>query len=111
MTDEQDERIQGVDVEELNDVLEAISYPITVDEFVAEYGDQEIERTNADPISIEELFGDIGEDTYESPDEIRQMVLNLMPRESVGRPQYSDRGGSHPVESSEAEQLDQDESV
>lgn len=111
MADQPDERIQGVDTEDLNAVLEDVSYPITVDELIEQRGEREIERTNAEPITIRELFEPMGGDTFESTDEVRQMVLTLMPRESVGRPQYSDRGGSHPVESSEAERQDQDESV
>lgn len=111
MPNEQDDRIQGVDVEDLNDLLESLDYPITVDELIDRYGDREIDRTNAEPITLEALFDQAGEDRYESPDEVRQMVLTLMPRDSVGRAGYSDRGGSHPVETSDAEEMDQDESM
>lgn len=111
MSDEQGERIQGVDMEDLDSILEELSYPITVGELIEEYGDQEIERTNADPITVRELFDQMGDDTFDEPDEVRQMVLSLMPRESVGRPGYSDRGGSHPEETSEANQLNGDDSV
>lgn len=111
MPPEKDDHVQGVDVDDVQAVLDEISFPITVAELIDRHGDREIERTNAEPISIRALFDGIGDDTYESSDEFQQMVLNLMPRDSVGREEYSDRGGSHPVETREADRQDPDESV
>lgn len=85
---------EGVDFTDLEPVLEDLSYPITKEEFVEEHGDHSIERTSADPITVREVFEGTGEDTFESGREIRQAVLNLMPRDAVGREGYSDRGGS-----------------
>lgn len=101
------DREEGVDFTDLDPVLEDISYPITMDEFVAEHGDHSIERTNAEPITVEELFEGMGDDTYESPEEVRQSILTFMPRDSVGRQRYSDRGD--PGETPEID--DPDESV
>lgn len=111
MTGDDTDREQGVDFASIDPVLEDLSYPITVDELVDEHGDRTIERTNADPISIGELFASTGEDTFESPQEIRQGLLTLMPADSVGRQDYSDRGGSHPEETEAAERIGEDESV
>lgn len=111
MSGDDTEREQGVDFTSVDPVLEDVSYPITVDELVAEYGDRTIERTNAEPITIRELFESTGEDTFESPEEIRQSILNLMPQESVGREEYSDRGGSTTEETDEADGGDEDESL
>lgn len=104
--DDDTDREQGVDFTSIDPVLEDISYPITVDELVEEHGDQTVERTNADPITIRELFGELGDDSYESAEEVRQMMLNMMPRDSVGRANYSDRGGAAPTETEEAEEVD-----
>lgn len=86
------DREEGVDFTDLNPVLEDLSYPVTKEAFVADHGDHTIERTNAEPITVRELLGEMGEDTYESPEEVRQSILNVMPRDSVGRARYSDRG-------------------
>ena len=93
MTEEPADSEEGVDFTDLNPVLDDLSYPITKEEFVEEHGDHSIERTSADPITVREVFEETGEDTFESGDEVRQAVLNLMPRGAVGREGYSDRGG------------------
>lgn len=98
------DREEGVDFTDFNPVLEEISYPISETELVEEHGDHTIERTNADPITVEDLFEGTGEQTFEGPEEVKQSVLNLMPRDSVGQARYSDRGGATP------EPLDDDES-
>ncbi|WP_324662352.1 DUF5789 family protein [Haloarcula sediminis] len=96
-------RVEGVDFTSINPVLEDVSYPISTEELVDQHGDREIERTNADAVTVEELFGYI-DDTFDSDESVRQMVLSQMPRDSEGRTNYSDRGGSTPVETEAAEE-------
>ena len=91
-------REEGVDFTAIDPVLETVSYPLTKEAFVADFGEANVERTNAGPITIGELFAGTGDDEFESPDDVRQAILALMPRESVGRQRYSDRGGSGPKE-------------
>ena len=110
MSGERTDREEGVDFTDIEPILSEISYPTTKDEFVAAHGDESVERTNADPIQVRELFDGTGEDTFESQTEIRQSILNLMPRESVGRQRYSDRGGSIPEEIPDDE-METDESL
>ncbi len=105
------DRVEGVDFTNMNPVFESVSYPISGNELVAQHGERRIERTNAEPITLQELFDPMGEDTFETTDDIRQMILTLMPRESVGRENYSDRGGAHPIETARADRLNDDESV
>lgn len=90
------DREEGVEFTDIQPVLERVSYPVTKDEFVSTFGDHRIGRTNAESIAIEDLFDRTGKDQFDSPTEIRQSILNLMPRESVGRQRYSDRGGATP---------------
>jgi hypothetical protein len=92
MEDTEADRVEGVDFTDVGPLLEEIPYPITTEELVAEYGDRSIQRTNAGPITIRELFEPMGEDTSNSVDELRQSILTLMPKDSVGRQRYSDRG-------------------
>lgn len=101
------DREEGVDFTDLDPVLEDLAYPIDKAEFVAGHGDHSIERTNAEPITVRELFEGTGDDTFESAEGVRKAILNLMPRESVGREQYSDRGD--PPDAPETG--DQDESL
>jgi hypothetical protein len=110
MTEHETDREQGVDFAEIDPILEEISYPITANELVARHGEERIERTNAEPISIRELFSSMGEETFESGEEVRQGVLNVMPRDSVGREGYSDRGGSTPDAHDETASMNEDES-
>jgi len=107
MSDDDDpERTEGVDFTDLNPVLEDVSYPITADEFVERYGDRTLGRTNADPITVEELFDYMGDTSFDDDDELRQQIIGQMPRETTGRAGYSDRGGSLPEETEEAEKAE-----
>ena len=95
--------VGGVDFTAINPLLDDLSYPITAEEFVDRHGDRMLGRTNADPIAVEDVFEYMGEDTFESKGDVRQMLLSQMPRNSEGRPNYSDRGGATPVETEAAE--------
>lgn len=105
------ERDQGVDFAGINPVLEDVTYPITSAELVADHGDRELERTNAEPISVRELLDHMGEQTFESAEEVRQQLLNQMPESSVGRQNYTDRGGAQPEETEEVADMGEDETV
>jgi len=109
------ERVEGVDFTGINPVLNDISYPITTAEFVEQYGGRELGRTNADPIAVAELFEEMGADTFDAAEEIREMALAQMPRNTGGRANYSDRGGATPTETEAAnavaEQPDPDTST
>lgn len=97
------DRMEGVEVSDLEPVYEDVSFPVTADEIVERHGDRELDRTNADPISLRELFEPMGETEFHSKDDLETMVLGQMPQDSEGRTNYSDRGGSHPVETDDAE--------
>lgn len=94
MSEDDTDREQGVNFEPIDPLLEDLSYPVTADELVAEHGDRELERTNADPISIREIFEGMSDETFDSAESVRQSLLGMMPAESIGRQRYSDRGGS-----------------
>lgn len=103
MGENQADRVEGVDFSNVNPILDQISFPITADELIERYGDRELQRTNADPISLRELFDYMGDDSFESEDQLRQMIIGQMPRDSAGRTNYSDRGGAHPTATDDAE--------
>lgn len=101
-------REESVDFTDLDPVLEALSYPLSTDTLVQRHGDHAIERTNADPISVEEVFAGTGEETFDSAEDVRQGILNLLPRETVGRQRYSDRGGSGPQDAPDSPGQDEE---
>jgi len=105
MAQEEDrEPMEGVELETIDEVLDSIEYPITADEIVERWGDEEVDRTNAEPISLRELFEAMGDTEFTSEQDFQEMLLAQMPRDSEGRTGYSDRGGSLPTETEEAEE-------
>lgn len=81
----------GVELGELNDELETHAYPVSKDDLVEEHGEYELNLPRGSG-----TFGDVLEpvddQTYESPEEVRQMIYPLVADEAVGREDYSDRG-------------------
>jgi hypothetical protein len=87
-----DSREQGVEFGSLADELETESYPIGKEELLGTYGDREIVLED-DTQSLREVLGPLGEDEFESADDVRQSVMTMVGDEAVGRKNYSDRGG------------------
>ena len=88
-----DSREMGVDIGPLADELEDHSYPATSEELVAEYGDYEIEMSGSTQ-TLEDVLGgeELADQEYHSAEDVRQMILNMVGDEAVGREGYSDRG-------------------
>lgn len=80
---------------DVRDFLETeLSYPITADEVATQIGEIKIAAPNEDGSkSIGELLDDVGQDEYQSADELDQMIHTMLPDEYVGRKFYDDRGG------------------
>ncbi len=87
-------REQGIDFGSLADELDSHSYPATTREIVDEYGDHEVDLPNGSK-TLEEILGDLQDEDqeYDSAEEVRQMVFNMVGSDAVGREGYSDRGG------------------
>ncbi|THE66714.1 hypothetical protein D8Y22_00895 [Salinadaptatus halalkaliphilus] len=80
----------GVDVGALDDELESHDYPTSQDDLLEEYGDREVVMGD-ETMTLEELIGPMGEDEYESADEVEQAIMNMVSDEAIGRKNYSDR--------------------
>ena len=98
MTDESDSRRQGVGLGDLDDDLEAHDYPTTAQELYEAFGTRDI-----DLVDGTQRFGVVlapylhdsdadSEETFESPEEVRTTIMNLVGSDAVGREEYSDRG-------------------
>lgn len=88
-----EDRETGVDFEGVEDVFEDESYPMTNEELLDRFGDRELDHANGTS-SVYELLGPLEDQTYESPDELQQTLLNMVGEEAIGRKEYSDRGSN-----------------
>ena len=103
MTDDTDTRAQGVEFGDLARELDSHDYPATASELVDSYGEHELELPNGTE-SFEQVLGPLAAEdgeTYESAEEVRQAVLNMVGEDAVGRADYSDRGTSADHENDE----------
>ncbi|WP_158059530.1 DUF5789 family protein [Halorussus halophilus] len=64
---------------DLDDVLDAHSYPTSTNELVEAYGDYEIE-TQGGTESLEEVLAPTNDQTYDSADDVRSRILGLIHR-------------------------------
>jgi hypothetical protein len=74
----------------VEDAIDAHSYPATAEELVAAYGDLELETPNGT-----ETFGDamerLGDTTFADAEEARLGAYSAVSSDAVGRQNYSDR--------------------
>lgn len=80
----------GVEFGALADDLASAEYPLTSETLIETYGDREISYANG-RTTLAALVDGSGRDRYEGPDEVHQVVLNMVGVDAVGRPRYSDR--------------------
>lgn len=98
-----DNREMGVEFGTIEGELEAESYPLTNQNLIEQYGAHEVSHAGGEE-SIRSLLGEIS-DTYESSDEVRQAILNMVSQGPEGRQQYTDRGTSLEDEDYDQESL------
>ena len=90
--DTDDSREQGVEFGSTAEELEEQEYPIGKDELLEAYGDEELELEGGTK-TIREVLEPIGQEEFESADDIEQSVMTMVGDEAIGRKNYSDRGG------------------
>lgn len=94
MTDsDSDDREQGIDFGDLEDELESHDYPVAKDDLVEEYGDRELDLPEGSTTFGEILDGyEPTDGDFESADDVRSAVMNMVGDDAVGPEDYSDRG-------------------
>ena len=102
--DNSDTRDEGVEFGSLAKELEDEEYPIGKDELLETYGDEEIVLQD-DTQTLREILGPLGQDEFESADDVHQSVMNMVGDEAVGRKNYSDRGDTPDVEREEEDSV------
>jgi hypothetical protein len=86
-----DDREMGIELGEIDDAIEAHEYPVSTAELIEAYGDREIDLPKGST-TVGETLEPLGDETYESAEEVRESLLNTVGSEAVGREDYSDRG-------------------
>jgi hypothetical protein len=110
-----DTREQGIEFGQLKEKLASHDYPATGDELLEAYGDFELELPGGSA-TLREILGkrqseEEGDDDdveYESADDVRQSIHNMVGSDAIGRENYSDRGGSLPNEYRDEEDEDRE---
>ena len=74
----------------VDEKIDAHSFPATTEELVAEYGDLELELPNGEE-TFGEALGRLGETTFEDADDARQAAYSVVSSDAIGRANYSDR--------------------
>lgn len=95
-----DSRELGVELGQLADELETVDYPVSNDELVDRFGDETVE-TSGGSEQVRQVLGPIESETYDDADAVRQMILDMVGDEAVGREGYSDRGQTEPGDSTD----------
>ncbi|MFB6135382.1 MAG: hypothetical protein ABEJ04_01355 [Halobacteriaceae archaeon] len=89
------DREQGVEFGAMTDELAGVDFPATGTEVVDAAGDATIGLPGGET-TVAEVLDRTSARSYESPDALRRAVLANVDMDAVGRPRYSDRGGTTP---------------
>lgn len=98
-----DDREMGIDFGPLADDLEASTYPLTTDELLERYGEETVSYADGNE-TLRQLLGPL-DDEYDSVEEVRQAVFNMVSEGAEGRTNYTDRGASFQDEQYDQESL------
>lgn len=98
-TDGPERREQGIEFGDLDAALADHEYPTTTAEVIDGYGDHELDipdgtrtlREILGPLADGDHDAETTETSYESPEEVRQMIFNAVGSDAVGREEYTDR--------------------
>lgn len=94
-TTDDDSREQGVEFGHLADDLADLEYPTSKSDLLDQFGDREVQLEDGSQ-TLREILEPVGEDSFESAEDVKRTVVGLTGDEAVGRKKYSDRGGAEP---------------
>ena len=83
---------RDVKLSELEAVLSDLDYPITVEEVERDCADVTLVLAEGTE-NMGDLIADSSADQFDSPDELGNEVMNLLPRHAVGEPYQSEGEG------------------
>lgn len=85
-----DSEALGVEFGNLDDELEEIDYPIDSEELLDEHGSETLTFEEGSA-TVQELLEPMGEQSFETKDEVQQTLLTMVDDDAIGRKNYSDR--------------------
>ncbi|EMA51972.1 DUF5789 family protein [Halococcus salifodinae] len=95
-------REQGVEFGPLANRIDNHSYPATSTDLIEDYGDYEVELPDGTQ-TLENLFEPLQGEEFDSAEDARQAVLNMVDDRAIGRKGYSDRSPPAPGEETDWE--------
>ena len=90
MTDENDDREQGIEFGEFDDALGSVDFPIDNADLVERFGDYTLGTAEGE-VTVRETLGPLSDRTYGSVEDVHDAVLNMVDDQAVGRENYTDR--------------------
>ena len=72
------------------DMIDALEFPITTDEIIADHGDHELELQRGTE-QVGEILERLGTEEFDSPEDVRLSVRSAVGHKAIGRRFYSDR--------------------
>jgi hypothetical protein len=75
---------------DVDDRIDAHTFPATAEELIAEYGEIELDLQNGEE-TFGEALGRLGDTSFESADDVRTAAYSAVSKGAIGRQNYSDR--------------------
>lgn len=72
------------------DMIDALDFPTTTDEIIAEHGDHELELQRGTE-QVGEVLDRLATEEFDTPEEVRLSVRSAVGHKAIGRRFYSDR--------------------
>jgi len=72
------------------EMIDALEFPITTDEIIADHGEHELELQRGTE-QVGEILERLGTEEFDSPEDVRLSVRSAVGHKAIGRRFYSDR--------------------
>ena len=72
------------------EMIDALEFPITTDEIIADHGEHELELQRGTE-QVGEILERLGTEVFDSPEDVRLSVRSAVGHKAIGRRFYSDR--------------------
>jgi hypothetical protein len=72
------------------EMIDALEFPITTDEIIAEHGDHELELQRGTE-QVGEVLDRLATEQFDTPEDVRLSVRSAVGHKAIGRRFYSDR--------------------
>lgn len=91
MSDDEQQRRQGVTFGSLADDLESASYPLAEETVLDRYGDRDLAFADGET-TVWEVLEPLGVSRFDTPGGLERAIVSMIEGDAVGREGYTDRG-------------------